>query len=187
MNAAFFKPSELRILARRAQPHNFTLQAARGAIDHAINETVRLNAVPEFDAFLAYSSIDWDVVYGLYLALKGKNISVYVDRIEDSHLDRTNVTPATAEALRMRMRQCRSLLFATTENLAASKWLPWEVGYFDGFRGKVAIVPVRESGEFTGQEYLGLYPVMEADTWLHAPTGAGTLIARFSNWLLQPR
>jgi hypothetical protein len=39
--------------------------------------------------------------------------------------------------------------------------MPWELGYFDGFRpGHVAIFPlVKTPGSgFEGQEYLGLYP-----------------------------
>ena len=39
--------------------------------------------------------------------------------------------------------------------------MPWECGYFDGFKEKVAIVPVKissSSNSYSGQEYLGLYP-----------------------------
>jgi hypothetical protein len=42
--------------------------------------------------------------------------------------------------------------------------MPWELGYFDGFRpGHVAILPlVKATGAgFNGQEYLGLYPYVE--------------------------
>jgi hypothetical protein len=42
--------------------------------------------------------------------------------------------------------------------------MPWELGYFDGLRqGRVAILPLVSSSEasFSGQEYLGLYPVVE--------------------------
>jgi hypothetical protein len=42
--------------------------------------------------------------------------------------------------------------------------MPWELGYFDGFRpGHVAVLPiVKYDGQsFVGQEYLGLYPCIE--------------------------
>jgi hypothetical protein len=42
--------------------------------------------------------------------------------------------------------------------------MPWELGYFDGGNGNVAILPVvAVAGEdtFTGLEYLGLYPYVD--------------------------
>jgi hypothetical protein len=38
--------------------------------------------------------------------------------------------------------------------------MPWECGYFDGLKEKVAIVPVKAStvSAYVGQEYLSLYP-----------------------------
>ena len=44
--------------------------------------------------------------------------------------------------------------------------MPWELGYFDGIRGKVAVCPITYSSSFEGREYLGLYPIMEKDFWL---------------------
>lgn len=138
--------------------------------------------IGDFDIFLSYSSLDWVVIFGVYSTLVDKGFTVYVDRIEDPQLDRTNVTPETAEILRKRMKKCRSLLFCTTTNLSASKWLPWEVGYFDGFRGKVAIIPITTDVSFKGQEYLGLYPFAESDLYLWYPDGLH-LLASLKNWL----
>lgn len=62
------------------------------------------------------------------------------------------------------MRHSRPLIFATSNTSSASKWTPWELGYFDGFKpGHVAILPlVKTAGSgFEGQEYLGLYPYIE--------------------------
>ena len=83
-----------------------------------------------------------------------------MDWIEDPQLDRSRVTPETASQLRRRMNSSRSLLYVTTENAENSKWMPWECGYFDGLKEKVAIVPVKASvtSSYAGQEYLGLYP-----------------------------
>ena len=42
--------------------------------------------------------------------------------------------------------------------------MPWELGYFDGFRpDSISILPLVENydSEWAGQEYLGLYPVIE--------------------------
>ena len=60
------------------------------------------------------------------------------------------------------MNVCRALLYATSQNALDSRWMPWELGYFDGIKGKVVICPVSEAGEgFTKAEYLQLYPRAE--------------------------
>jgi hypothetical protein len=123
----------------------------------------------KFDIFLSHRFIDYDSL----LVLKDKleedyDLTLYVDHVQDPFLDRENVRKETAIVLRKRMRQCRCLLFATTGNSPASKWMPWELGYFDGMGGRVAILPVIESGDashntYRGQEYLGIYPYITKD------------------------
>ena len=42
--------------------------------------------------------------------------------------------------------------------------MPWELGYFDGFKpGRVWILPLvsNSDSEFEGHEYIGLYPAVE--------------------------
>ena len=118
--------------------------------------------------------------------------SVYLDWIQDSQLDRTKVDKATADLLRRRMKQCRSLFFGTSDISPSSKWMPWECGYFDGVKGKVAICPIVMQGtqnEYTGQEYLGLYPYIQKDKprdgvsptlWVHETR---TKYVIYSKWL----
>ena len=128
---------------------------------------LRLAASPittQYDIFLSHAFLDVDVVAGIHVLLERGGVKVYVDWIEDPLLDRAKVTPATAEMLRRRMKMCRSLVYASSDASPTSKWMPWELGYFDGYRpGHVAILPLVESvGQgFTGQEYLGLYPRFE--------------------------
>ena len=42
--------------------------------------------------------------------------------------------------------------------------MPWELGYFDGFKSAVAILPITQTEQhlYSGQEYLGLYPYIDA-------------------------
>ncbi|MCG6118713.1 MAG: toll-Interleukin receptor [Aquimonas sp.] len=114
-----------------------------------------------YDIFLSHSFRDAELILGIKCILEDLGYSVYVDWIDDLQLDRTKVTPATADKLRRRMGSSKSLFYVTTGNAVSSKWMPWECGYFDGLNEKVAIVPVVESSQdnvFRGQEYLGLYP-----------------------------
>ncbi|MOA50153.1 hypothetical protein D3C78_1731370 [compost metagenome] len=55
------------------------------------------------------------------------------------------------------------MMYIATGNSSSSKWMPWELGFFDGHKpGRVAILPLldSENQNFLGQEYLGLYPVV---------------------------
>lgn len=122
----------------------------------------------KFDIFLSHSFLDKDEVLGLYRELTEMGFSVYVDWIVDSELDRTNVTKATAELIRNRMKNSRSLLLAISTNAKMSKWMPWELGFVDGNTGRCAIVPVSKDNltlsTFDRAEYLKLYPYVDRET-----------------------
>lgn len=115
-----------------------------------------------FDIFLSHSTSDAEIVLGVKGVLEDYGNTVYVDWLQDPQLDRSCVTPMTAEIIRERMRQCKSLVYVHSVNSGSSKWMPWELGYFDGFNGAVAIFPVTRNGEsYKGQEYLGIYPYVD--------------------------
>jgi hypothetical protein len=117
-----------------------------------------------FDVFLSHCIADADLIAGVKAYLEEQGQTVYVDWVVDNHLERQLVTPKTADLLRQRMRQSDSMVFATSESSPNSKWMPWELGYFDGMRqGRIAVLPLvaTEGGSFKGQEYLGLYPTVE--------------------------
>ncbi|MDB5876462.1 MAG: hypothetical protein JWQ07_5904 [Ramlibacter sp.] len=116
-----------------------------------------------FDVFLSHCVRDARAIEGVRTLLMRSGLSVYVDWIDDPLLSRNSVTPLTAATLRARMRRSSSLIFATSEASPSSRWMPWELGYFDGYKPEhVAILPLIESGQgFGGQEYLGLYPKLE--------------------------
>ncbi|MGK5078905.1 toll/interleukin-1 receptor domain-containing protein [Janthinobacterium sp. HLX7-2] len=157
---AFYKQSEIR---RRAQAH--VNQKFRATAKSIVTESMEQYASWQtYDVFLSHSTKDAEIVLGVKLVLEEQGKKVYVDWIDDAELDRTRVTPKTAAVLRDRMKSCSSLIFIATENSSSSKWTPWELGYFDGFKqGGVKIFPVLEDWEssFEGQEYLGLYPLVQ--------------------------
>lgn len=120
--------------------------------------------VGNFDIFLSHSLRDALLIVGLKRLLEADGLSVYVDWISDPQLDRAKVNAATAARLRERMKACRSLVYATSQNASISRWMPWELGFFDGLHGseRVAICPiVTGSGDYAGEEYLGLYKTLE--------------------------
>ena len=98
-----------------------------------------------FDVFLSHSTHDAELVLGVVAILKKHGLSVYVDWIVDRQLYRSKVSTETAEVLRTRMRQSKSMVYIHSQNSGGSKWMPWELGYFDGFRSAVAILPIVKS------------------------------------------
>ena len=128
-----------------------------------VNESLKVNA--SFDIFLSHSFLDRDEVEGLYIELTNQGYLVYVDWIIDPHLDRTNVTKASAKLIQNRLRSSKSLLLGVSMNASISKWMPWELGYVDGNTNKCAIIPVSKSenapDSYTGVEYLSLYPFIK--------------------------
>ena len=142
---------------------------------------------------MSHSYVDSAEILGLKLDIESMGYSVYVDWIEDGQLDRSNVTKENANVLRARMLRCDSLFFVTSESSKSSKWMPWELGFFDGIKQKVAILPVLDISQATnaynGQEYLSLYPYVTKDKvqgtgrdelWVRE--SESTYIA-FSEWL----
>ena len=143
-------------------PSSTTLRKSASTVLN--EETARAKDTDHFDVFLSHCLDDAEAIVGVKAILEGEGKSVYVDWIDDKQLSRDRVTPATAAVLRRRMRQSDLLIFATSKTSPNSKWMPWELGFFDGFRpNRIAILPLVEAAgkRFEGQEYLGLYPVVE--------------------------
>lgn len=135
-------------------------------------EEIRFPPVPEeteikpavlFDIFLSHSSLDQLQVLGIYRLLTQRGYNIYLDQVCDPYLDRTRVTPLTARVIRYRTVQSKSLFVATSSNVSQSKWVPWELGFSDGWNGKAAVLPILPQNVvlFNGQEYFGIYPEVQ--------------------------
>lgn len=134
-----------------------------------------------FDIFLSYATRDIVLALGVWQLLQKADLQVYMDWIDDPQLDRTHVNRATAEVLRKRMRNSNRMIFISSGKSSDSRWMPWEVGFFDAAVGRVAVLPVRagppdveKEGDtaFVQQEYLNLYPTIglaDAKTRVEAP------------------
>lgn len=162
---AFFTKAEARQAANSTLKKSYGVVNSESILD-SINESVR--TIENFDIFLSHSSKDAELVLGVKTLLENQGLKVYVDWHNDPQMSRNNVTAETADLLRSRMKQSKSLVYMATENSSGSKWMPWELGYFDGFSGGlVAILPLVESsrGSFRDQEYLAIYPMVTKDKY----------------------
>ncbi len=153
------------------------LRSQAGSLLASAEEALRHQATSSgrFDVFLSHSVRDAVLVLGLRNLLRGQGLSVYVDWIDDPYLDRSNVSAATAARLRERMAQCSTMVYAISRAAQSSSWMPWELGSFDGSHGSdaISLFPIedRSGRAFQGQEYLGLYQVVEK-----VNTGAGRTV-----------
>jgi len=131
----------------------------------------------EYDIFLSHSFEDAETIYLLYNYLRSFGWSVYVDWIVDSQLDRQNVTRSTSNLLKLQMARSKTLIYASSQASKESKWMPWELGFFDGHKpNRVAILPIVPDQDkyqsYSGVEYLSIYPYIEKGTvtlWLKDP------------------
>jgi TIR domain len=115
-----------------------------------------------FDVFLSHSHRDEARARQLAEKLAEWDISVYVD-LQDEVLA-TLPDSDLAERLVEKLRQCRLLLFAFSEEAAASRWMPWELGLAHGVIGRVVLWPFtkRALQAKEVQEYLGLYEALDS-------------------------
>ena len=151
--------TEAAVKTRAAQvTYRFTKSA-----DGVLREK-RASANQTFDVFLSHSSQEpAEILLGVTALLEDQGLSVYIDSYSDPQLSPDSVTQETAAVLRHRMRSSKALLYVHSQYSKASRWMPWELGYFDGLKGSVGIVPVLRDGSdrFKGEEYLGLYPYVD--------------------------
>jgi len=120
------------------------------------------------DVFLSHRFADREAVQELHDHIEQNlGYSVYVDWIEHPDLDRAAVRRETAEHFRRVMRASGCLLFYAGPNAPESKWMPWELGFFDGRQGarRIAVfVDDLASYQAAQQEYLNLYTVIDRDS-----------------------
>jgi len=133
----------------------------------------------DYDIFLSHAAADKreaDEVRAILM----KKFRVYCDRYDDPKLDRSHVNADTANTLKERMRQCNAMVYVATRNAPVSQWMPWELGFFDGVRGKILVYPVDEAAlkAARNQEYLSLFKILQPgrlaqqmERELHDPMG----------------
>lgn len=181
---AYLQEATVRARAKRVS------QRLQKSVETILGEAVA--ALETFDVFLSHSSAEpEEILLGIKDQLEEWGLSVYVDKYSDPQLSPDRVDKKTAEVLRMRLRQSNSLLYVYSRHSQKSRWMPWELGFFDGFKGAVGVIPVLngEGCGFEGEEYLSLYPYVDEATmngtdkkylWINE---SKTKYARLDKWV----
>jgi hypothetical protein len=154
----------LRLSEAKIAGQTFRSRFAKSAEQILREDAQTAPADAQYDVFLSHAYQDADMILGIREILRSLGLRVYVDWIDDQSLDRTRVGRRTAGVLRQRMRRSSSLVYVHSTASKDSAWMPWELGYFDGFKGHfVWILPLVQQydSEYAGQEYLGLYPSVD--------------------------
>lgn len=184
---ALFTEKQIR---DRFLKERFVRETRTFSAEDVLTEGRIIDSSKEYDIFLSHSSKDQELIAGLKLILNDLGFSVYVDW-NDRQLDPNNVTAQTAKILRERMALCKSLIYAYTDNASNSRWMPWEVGYFDGLKNsRVAVLPIIKPNQdsFKGTEFVGIYYIVqiakiqnrnETTLWIHD----GDKYVVFKKWL----
>jgi hypothetical protein len=151
--------------------------SARGLAASAATELRKAATAPitnQYDFFLSHSREDAAAIAGVKALIEAEGRTVYVFWAEGDATARVDAT--TAANLRVRMNSCRALIYASSNASPDSKWMPWELGYFDGRKpDRVAIMPLPNTATsgFIGQEYLKLYPNLERIQWTDGTQSLG--------------
>lgn len=173
----------------RARASRVTQRMQKSA--HRVLTEDRAPASQTFDVFLSHSSAEpEDILLGIKAILEDLGLKIYVDKYSDPQLSPDSVTVKTADILRLRMRQSHSLLYVYSQHSTRSRWMPWELGFFDGHNGRVGVLPITRAQEeaFKGEEYLNLYPHVdrvatkggEEKLWINRSTSE---YARLYEWI----
>ena len=111
-------------------------------------------------AFLCHSHMDEDLVKGLIVILEEAGVELYIDWKDHSMPNVPNST--TAKIIQDKIKTCNIFLFLATANSKASRWCPWEIGYADSGGKGIYIIPTSDGSSTYGNEYLELYPNIDA-------------------------
>lgn len=118
----------------------------------------------QFDVFISHSHKDEARARRLAGTLDSWGFSVYVD-VGDVVLAQIP-SAELADRLISKLRRCRLLVFAFSEEATSSRWMPWELGLAHGVIGRVVLWPFTKKAltALATQEYLHLYEILEPKT-----------------------
>jgi hypothetical protein len=129
------------------------------------------------DVFVSHKQEDTDEAKRLKSRIEQLQYTCYIDA-DDTGVKQL-ASAATAEHLRNTIRGCRCLLYVMSERSHESKWMPWELGFFDGRWGRLPVglylLPSRKSSRvgatpsdgsavFSVQEYLEMYECVDDES-----------------------
>jgi hypothetical protein len=134
-------------------------------ISSSHQESTALGNLPlKHSIFLCHSHLDKTIVKRVLALFQQLEVDLYIDWMDISLPD--IVDRQTATLIQQKIRQSKKFLFLATYNALRSRWCNWELGlaFSTKEEGDFAILPIESrSGNWSGNEYLQLYPEMQID------------------------
>ena len=112
--------------------------------------------------FLSHKHDELEQLEGAISFLKSSGVDIYIDWLDEG-MPRTT-SGQTAVRIKEKIRENDKFILLATEAAINSKWCNWELGLGDAAKyiNNIAILPVKkDSSDFTGSEYLQIYPYIE--------------------------
>lgn len=115
--------------------------------------------------FLSHKHGETEILEEVLALLELMEANVYLDWKDQNLPSTTN--SETATGIKTQIRNSSKFILIASENALKSPWCNWELGFADAIKEKnsIAILPIKETdyGDFAGNEYLQLYPVITTD------------------------
>lgn len=144
----------------------------KSIITDSLNETKTFSAKNAYDTkitvFLSHKHKDLEEVEeakGVIEMLEDLGVKVYIDSMDNKMPNQT--TGETAARIKEVIKYCDKFILLATAKAIESYWCNWELGIGDvhKFQRHIAILPVKEKGEYDyqykGNEYLQIYPYID--------------------------
>lgn len=140
---------------------NSTRQFSR-TINESLNEFSIESKAGKTTVFLSHKHDELKELDSAISFLKKLGANVYVDWLDTGMPKSTS--GKTAQRIKDKIKENKKFIFLATEAAINSKWCNWELGFGDAQRyiNNIAVFPVRDdSSNFSGSEYLQIYPSIE--------------------------
>lgn len=112
--------------------------------------------------FLSHKHDEFQELEGAIAFLKSFGVEIYVDWLDDGMPKTTS--GLTAVRIKEKIKDNHKFILLATEEAIKSKWCNWELGLGDAAKyiDQIAMLPIKnEYSDFTGSEYLQIYPYIE--------------------------
>lgn len=154
---ALFTKSEFARIAgtRKSEFKSFT---------QVMNEAkLSSRALTKPSVFISHAHTDKDIIAQTVTFLKGINVEIYVDWMDETMPQKPS--GVTATKIKAKILENKNFVFLATNAAVISKWCNWEVGIGDAYKfsqDNFCLLPLAENnGAWLGNEYLQIYPMVE--------------------------
>ena len=169
----------------------------KGYINESLSRTKTFSTKNAYDSkttiFLSHKHSDIEELEeatGVIETLEDLGAKVYIDSMDNKMPDQTS--GETAQRIKEVIKYCDRFILLATAKAIESYWCNWELGIGDvhKYSRKIAILPVKEKGQYDsqykGNEYLQIYPSIDYEAGTNYYRNNGGVITK-GYYVAEPR